>query len=76
MSFTQLNPQIPFITEKGKGQAVGVIDYSEEHDLMWVIILDDSGEVWVMPNAKVRGFPNYTSGRNFVPNMKENKDEI
>lgn len=63
MSFTQLNPQIPLITERGNGQAIAVIDYSEEHHLMWVIILDDNGEIWTVPNDKVRGFPNYTIGR-------------
>lgn len=63
MSFVQLNPQIPLITEKGPGQAVAVIDYSEEHDLMWVVILDDTGEIWTFPNSKVRGFPNYSIGR-------------
>ncbi len=65
MAFTQLNPQIPLKTEKGDGQAVAVIDYSEEHDLIWVVILDDSGEIWCMPNSKVRGFKNYTMGRIF-----------
>lgn len=62
-TFTQLNPQIPLMTEKGKGQAIAVIDYSEEHDLIWVVILDDTGEIWSIPNPKVRGFPNYTMGR-------------
>lgn len=63
MNFTQLNPQIPLKTDKGNGQAIGVIDYSEEHDLIWVVILDENGEIWCVPNAKVRGFPNYTMGR-------------
>lgn len=70
MSFTQLNPQIPLITEKGSGQAVGVIDYSEEHDLFWVVILDNNGEIWVFPNSKVRGFKNYTSGRKSPSTIK------
>ena len=63
MSFTQLNPQIPLVTEKGDGQAIGVIDYSEEHDLLWVVMLDDNGEIWIFPNSKVRGFKNYSMGR-------------
>ena len=37
----QLDPQIPMITPKGKGQCILVIDYSEEHDLKWVVIQDD-----------------------------------
>lgn len=60
---TQLNPQIPLKTEKGDGQAIAVIDYSEEHDLIWVVVLDESGEIWSMPNSTVRGFTNYTMGR-------------
>ncbi len=59
----QLNPQIPLVTEKGPAQAIMVIDYSEEHDIFWVCILDDSGEIWTFPNDKVRGFANYTVGR-------------
>jgi len=59
----QLNPQIPLITEKGPAQAIMVLDYSEEHDLMWICILDESGEIWTFPNSKIRGFANYTIGR-------------
>lgn len=61
--FTQLDPQIPLMTEKGPGQAIGVIDYSEEHNLLWVVILDNGGGIWTLPNSKVRGFPNETMGR-------------
>lgn len=63
VAILQLNPQIPLLTEKGPGQAVAIIDYSEEHDLMWVVILDENGEIWTLPNSKVRGFPNYSNGR-------------
>lgn len=63
MSFYQLNPQIPLKTDKGNGQAIAVIDYSEEHDLKWVVILDEGGEIWTFPNSQVRGFPNMTMGR-------------
>ena len=59
----QLNPQIPLNTTKGGGQAIALIDYSEEHDLKWVVILDNGGEIWVFPNRDVRGFPNYSMGR-------------
>lgn len=59
----QLDPQIPLITDRGNAQAILVIDYSEEHDLMWVCILDETGEVWTVPNNKVRGFANYSIGR-------------
>lgn len=66
---TQLRPQIPLIVlphgpcPGGNAQAVGVIDYSEEHDLMWVCILDDGGQIWTVPNKHVRGFANSSIGR-------------
>lgn len=67
----QLNPQIPVRIEDpsntyldGKiGQCVGWIDYSEEYDLMWVVALDDNGEVWTLPNSKIRLIKNYSIGR-------------
>lgn len=60
---TQLNPQIPLNTEKGSGMAIAVIDYSSEHHLLWVIILDEGGEIWCVPNNKIRGLNNYSMGR-------------
>lgn len=63
MAFTQLNPQIPLSTPKGKGQAIAVIDYSEEHHLMWVVIQDATGEIWTWANPEVRGIPNPSMGR-------------
>lgn len=62
MSFTQLHPQIPLATNKGKGFAIGVIDYSQDHDLIWVIMLDN-GEIWCVENSKVRAVNNFTLGR-------------
>lgn len=61
--FYQLHPQIPLETPRGKAQALGLIDYSEEHDLMWVCVLDEGGEIWVYRNREVRGCTNATMGR-------------
>lgn len=72
--FTQLNPHIPLITEKGDGQAIAVIDYSEEHDLIWVVAMDVTGEIWCIPNPKVRAFPNWSVGRNSPRSPFEKKD--
>jgi hypothetical protein len=64
MSFTQLAPNIPVSVEgKGHGSAFAVIDYGEEHNLIWVVALDDSGEIWCSPNPKVRMQKNWTMGR-------------
>ena len=50
----QLNPQIPVFTPKGKGWAFFVIDRSQEHDLEWVVFLDNTGECWTFRNSEVR----------------------
>ena len=65
MSFTQLATNIPVSVEgKGQGYAFAVIDYGEEHNLIWVVALDQSGEIWCSPNPKVRMRNNWTMGRN------------
>ena len=69
MSFSQLNPTLPVQVEgKGNGSAIAVIDYGEEHNLIWVVALDDSGEIWCSPNPKVRLRTNWTMGRS-VPRV-------
>lgn len=60
---TRLEPPIPVYTVKGAGYAFILIDYSFEHDLMWVVGLDDSGEIWCIPNRDVRLQENWTAGR-------------
>ena len=47
--------------------AFAVIDYGEEHNLIWVVALDDSGEIWCSPNPKVRMRANWTIGRSVSP---------
>lgn len=64
--FYQLNPTIPLRSPKASGEAIGVIDYSVEHDLMWVIIDDATGEIWTVPNRDVRAYANYSAGRNLT----------
>lgn len=50
----QLNPQLPLLTPKGKAYAHFLIDYSQEHDLLWVCFIRDTGECWTFPNQQVR----------------------
>ena len=53
MSFTQLNPPLPVqVIDKGEGYAVAVIDYGQEHSLIWVTAITDSGELWCAPNSQ------------------------
>lgn len=62
--FTQLNPTIPVhVLGKGDGYAFGMIDYGQEHNLIWVTSMDDTGEIWCAPNPKVRLGRNWTMGR-------------
>ena len=64
MSFTQLNPPLPMtVAGKGKGQAMAVIDYGPEHHLIWVVAMDETGEIWSAPNPDVRMQNNWTMGR-------------
>lgn len=58
----QLNPTIPFDTPKGKGFAHFVIDYGQEHNLLWVVFLNESGECWTFSNQLVRLDKNETLG--------------
>jgi hypothetical protein len=59
----QLDPTIPMMTPKGSGYALFVVDYSQEHHLMWVVALDDGGEIWMFENPDVRVQSNFTLGR-------------
>jgi hypothetical protein len=59
----QLNPPLPLITPKGKGFAHFLIDYSQEHDLIFVCFQDDTGECWSWSSKEIRLQPNITLGR-------------
>ncbi len=62
--FTQLNPTLPVhVLERGDAYAIGVIDYGQEHNLIWVTVLNETGEVWCAPNPMVRFGKNWTMGR-------------
>ncbi len=71
MSFTQLDPPIPLeVLDKGKGVAIGMIDYGPEHNLIWVTAIDATGEIWCAPNPKVRMQSNWTMGRATAPDVE------
>jgi hypothetical protein len=62
----QLRPILPVtVTSKddAKGWAYFLIDEGDDHHLMWVVVLDASGEVWVVPNPEIRVRKNWTLGR-------------
>jgi len=59
----QLNPPLPVSTPRGDGLAHLVIDYGAEHNLLWVVFLDETGECWTYSNPYIRGQQNITMGR-------------
>lgn len=61
----QLNPPIELETPKGKGLAWFVIDYGVEHNLMYTVAINETGEIWTFPNPEVRATKNITMGRIF-----------
>lgn len=65
MTLLQLNPSIPINTPKGFGEAVVLIDYGPEFDLMWVTFLDSDGSCWTYRNSEIRAIENKTLGRIF-----------
>jgi hypothetical protein len=60
----QLNPMLPIIrvSDNMKGYAFLVIDYSQEHDLMFTCAMDN-GEIWTLKNNELRMGKNITLGR-------------
>ena len=69
----QLNPVIPVTTPKGDGEAWALIDYSSEHHLMWIVAIDETGEIWTFPNPKVRAQKNISMNRLLSSFTKEDK---
>jgi hypothetical protein len=63
----QLQTPLPMITPKGEGLAHFVIDYGVEHNLMFVVFLDENGECWTFDTRNVRMAKNLTLGRVNVP---------
>ncbi len=63
MELKQLNPAIPCITPKGAALAIFISFPSEEHNLLWTVCQDDTGEVWTWENPDIRLTRNITFGR-------------
>jgi hypothetical protein len=59
----QLDPPLPLLTPKGNGLAWFLIDPGMEHDLQWVVALDENGEIWTFQNREVRAHKNITMQR-------------
>lgn len=60
----QLSPTIPMVRDADgmKGYAFLVIDYSQEHDLLFTCAMDD-GQIWTLSNRDIRIVNNFTLNR-------------
>lgn len=58
----QLNPTIPVNTPKGEGYAIVIIDYSQEHNTLFMVMLDN-GELWTFPQRDIRACKNISMER-------------
>lgn len=70
----QLNPPIPMFTPKGEGLAWAMIDYGMEFNILWVVAINETGEIWTFQNPQVRALKNITQGR-LTHGKKETGDE-
>ena len=75
----QLNPMIPIVrvSDKMEGYAFICIDYSQEHNLLFVCAMDN-GEIWTLNNKEVRFCKNISMERTKI-NYEETKlhtDEV
>lgn len=60
----QLNPPIPLRHKDGRRcTALLVLDYSPEHDTLFLVGYDDSRELWWLPHRDLRLDDNLSLGR-------------
>jgi hypothetical protein len=60
----QLNPMIPIlrVSDNMKGFAFILIDYSQEHNLLFTCAMDN-GEIWTLSNREIRFCKNISLDR-------------
>ena len=63
----QLSPTIPMVrvSDGMNGYAFLVIDYSQEHDLLFTCAMDD-GQIWTLSNKEIRFCKNISLDRNQI----------
>ncbi len=59
---TRIDPPIYLETPKGPGWAHFVINPGLEASLVWVVFTE-SGQIWCVPNERVRACTNWTAER-------------
>jgi hypothetical protein len=65
----QLNPTLPIErrSDKMKGYAFAIIDYSQEHDLLFICSMEN-GDIWCLNNKDIKMQLNISLGRNINHN--------
>jgi len=60
----QLNPMIPIfrVSDEMEGYAFLVIDYSQEHNVLFTCAMDN-GEIWTLSNKEIRFCKNISLDR-------------
>lgn len=66
MAMLQLNPMIPIVrvSDRMEGYAFVLIDYSQEHNLLYVCAMDN-GEIWTLNNKEIKFCKNISLDRKF-----------
>jgi len=67
----RLEPPIPLTTPKGKAFAYFLLDYSMDHNLLWICFLRDGGACWTFRNSQIRLEENETMGQRGPSNQHE-----
>ena len=69
----QLNPMLPIVRNSDgmKGFAFLVIDYSQEHDLVFTCAMDD-GQIWTLSNKSITFANNISLNRVLKKDSKYN----
>lgn len=63
----QLNPMLPIfrVSDEMEGYAFLIIDYSQEHNLLFTCAMDN-GEIWTLSNQEIRFSKNISLNRKIV----------
>ena len=63
MQIIELKEQRWVETPKGIGLAIAWLDYGQDSDCFWKVVLQDSGEVWDVPQYQIKMYPNWSMDR-------------
>lgn len=62
MFILQLNPTLNVYSKIGKGRALFIIEYGEDRNTIWVIVLNKTNEIKHLDSNDIRLEENFTLG--------------